>query len=225
MVASPNGSIWWPCWPLWWVPGPEKFSSWMHESACAMNWVLQEHLMHQYRVKWPAMCLLLSWNIWQGCSADMHSHVGHVDAVTPCRLLLQWPPCSSGAMGRSMCSSLMGEARAHACEAFALAHDMPARASHCTLSFPIRKCMLRCCRASTVHSSIFLLTCRYAYKWKDNGLKLPTLTVVNIHVAKHKSEHTALLGCLKTCDAAGLIGMMHSVPCHVYIRAAQAPNS
>lgn len=89
MVASPTASISLPCWPLWWVPESQKFSSWMHESPYSMSWVPQEHLPDQYKVGWLAICLLLSWRIWQGWSANMHSQVVHVDAVMPCRLSLQ----------------------------------------------------------------------------------------------------------------------------------------
>ena len=38
-----------------------------------------------------------------------------------------------------------------------------------------------------VHSTC--CTCSYAYKWRDNGQKLPLLTAVSIHAASHKSEH------------------------------------
>ena len=44
-----------------------------------------------------------------------------------------------------------------------------------------------------VHSTC--CTCSYAYRWKDNGLKLPLLTAVSIHAASHKSER-CLMGLL-----------------------------
>ena len=120
-----------------------------------------------------------------------------------------------------MCSSLMEEVQAHACATFALAHHMPARTSQCMPSFPIASACLTVAEPPLCMAQAFLLICRYAYKWKDNGLKLPTLTAVDIYVARHKSKHTALLGCLTTCNAAGLVSMMYSMPCHA-IRAAQA---
>lgn len=35
-----------------------------------------------------------------------------------------------------------------------------------------------------------LSICRYAYMWKENALRLPTLTAVSIQAARHKGEQS-----------------------------------
>ena len=66
--------------------------------------------------------------------------------------------------------------------------------------------------------------CRYAYRWRDNGLKLPAVTAVDIHVAKHKSKPAAMILHIPAhcnCTRAHVHCLQHLVQC-LEIRAGVA---